>query len=61
MRSWVISKMGMLKAWVGAVTAAGGVFLTAVADGAIDGTEVGLIVGAFLAALGLVYRVPNKE
>lgn len=53
--------MGMLKAWVGAVTAAGAAFGTAIADGAIDGTEVGLIVGAFLTALGLVYRVPNKD
>lgn len=50
-----------LKAWVGGVSAAGAALGTAAADGVINGTEVGVAVGAFLLALGLVYRVPNGK
>jgi hypothetical protein len=48
------------KAWtaaaVGLVTAAG----SAVADGVIDGVELGAIFGAPFVALGFVYKVKNR-
>ena len=50
-----------LKAWTSAVIALGGALLTAATDGVITGVEVGGALGVALAALGLVYRVPNKE
>lgn len=50
-----------LKAWVAAVSAGAAAFTQAVADGVINGTEVGVVIGAVLVALGLVYRVPNAK
>lgn len=50
-----------LKAWVAAFSAAGSAVGVAVQDEVITGAEVGTIVGVFLVALGLVYRVPNGK
>lgn len=71
MRSWVTSKMRQfldliltnktVKAWTGAVLAAGSAVSVAVQDGVVDGADIGTAVGAFIVALGLVYRVPNGK
>lgn len=49
------------KAIVSAIVAAGMAYITASSDGAIDGYEVGLIVGAFVSGLGLTWLVPNAQ
>lgn len=50
-----------LKAWTSAVLAAGAAVSVAVRDGVVDGADIGTVVGAFVVALGLVYRVPNGK
>lgn len=49
------------KAFVSAVVAGGTAYIAASSDGMIDGAEIGVIVGAFLAALGLTWVVPNAR
>lgn len=49
------------KAWSAAVVAGVAVIATAVTDQVVTGEEVGVLVGAFLAALGITFRVPNAK
>jgi hypothetical protein len=49
------------KAIAAGVTAFVGTLGTALADGNLDGAEIGGIVAATLVAAGVVFRVPNKE
>lgn len=48
------------KAVVAGLVAAAGAFGVATADGKVTLAEVGVIVGAAVAAAAAVYRVPNK-
>ena len=49
------------KAIAAGVTAFVGTLGTALADGQLDGVEIGGIVAATLVAAGLVFRVPNAD
>ncbi len=49
------------KAIAAGVTAFVGTLGTALADGQLDGAEIGGIVAATLVAAGLVFRIPNAE
>lgn len=48
------------KAWVAALLAAVAAGTPLFSDGVVDGSDVGIVVGAFLAGLGFTFRVPNK-
>ena len=49
------------KAIAAGVTALVGSLGTALADGQLDGIEIGGVIAATLVAAGIVFRVPNKE
>jgi hypothetical protein len=49
------------KAIAAGVTAFVGTLGTALADGQLDGAEIGGIVAATIVATGLVFKVPNAE
>lgn len=48
------------KAIAAAVVAGGGALGTALEDGVVTGAEMGVVAGAVLAALGAVWRIPNR-
>ncbi|GLY55358.1 hypothetical protein [Lentzea sp. NBRC 102530] len=48
------------KAWVAAGLTAVSAAVPLFSDGVVDGADIGLVVGAFLAGLGVTFRVPNK-
>lgn len=53
--------MKIAKALVGALVAGGGALATAMADDHVTGQEWVAVVVAALAALGVVWSVPNKQ
>lgn len=52
--------MTTAKAWVGAAVAFLGTVATALEDGRIEASEVGLIVAAGVVAYGAVFATRNK-
>jgi hypothetical protein len=46
------------KAIIGALGAAGSALVVAQEDGILTGTEIGMVVGAFLAGFGLTWAIP---
>lgn len=52
--------MDRAKAWVAAAIALLGTVGTALEDGRVDTTEVGIIVAAVLVAYAAVFQTPNK-
>lgn len=49
------------KAIAGALSAGAGTLATALSDGTVTATEGVTIVLSVLAALGIVWRIPNRE